>query len=150
MPRPCSICTHPDIEAINDEVANGEPLLRVSERHDVGRASLTRHRDRHLPLRVLGDLIETDGTGGSELGRLEALVAHADRIKSRAEHAGDLRLALSAISELAKLVELAAKLRGELDQKPVINVAVIPEWPRVLEALRRYPEAKLAVVKALE
>jgi len=39
-----------------------------------------------------------------------------------------LRTALSGIREARGNVELLAKLRGELDERPVVNILVAPQW----------------------
>lgn len=53
-------------------------------------------------------------------------------------------------------MELLAKLTGELDERPqvnVLNVSASPEWlgiqSSMLEALAPYPEARTAVAGAL-
>ena len=75
----------------------------------------------------------------------------ADRRK--AETAGDLRTALAGIRELVRIVELTAKMIGELDERPQVNVLVAPEWLTVraalLDALRPYPDARQAVASRL-
>jgi hypothetical protein len=54
-------------------------------------------------------------------------------------------------------VELLAKLSGELDERPqvnILNVAASPEWlatqAAMLQALAPFPEARLAVAGALQ
>ena len=50
-------------------------------------------------------------------------------------------------------LELLAKLMGELDARPVVNLVVSPEWLQVratlLMVLSPYPEARIAVAGAL-
>jgi hypothetical protein len=50
-------------------------------------------------------------------------------------------------------IELQAKLLGDLDERPVINVLVSSEWVAVrtvlLEALSPYPDARAAVASRL-
>ena len=84
------------------------------------------------------------------LGQIQKLTAEAHRLKSKAEDKGDLRTALSAIRELVRMVELLAKLRGELDESPKVALVAIQEWPLVQQALVSYPEARQAVARALE
>ena len=72
----------------------------------------------------------------------------------RAEGAGDLRTVLGAIREARGNVELLAKLSGELDERPVVNLLISPEWLElravIVGALEPHPEALHAVVGALE
>jgi len=56
------------------------------------------------------------------LDQLAELTYEADRIKEQAEADGDFRTALAAISLMCRIVELAAKLRGELDETSRMNV----------------------------
>ena len=87
------------------------------------------------------------------IGQLLTLQADARRIGKKAEDTGDLRTALAGVRELVRIVELTAKLIGELDGRPQVNVLVAPEWLRVraalLEALRPYPAARQAVAVRL-
>jgi hypothetical protein len=53
---------------------------------------------------------------------LRALTIEAKHLKGKAELAGDYRTALLAVRELCRIVELVAKLRGELDERAEINV----------------------------
>jgi hypothetical protein len=93
-------------------------------------------------------LVDFTGEPRDVLAKLGRLNHELETIKDRARERDDLRIELAAIREQASLAELQAKLVGELPEASV-NVAVIPEWPAVLDALNGYPEARLAVVKAL-
>ena len=68
----------------------------------------------------------------------------ARRIGAKAEKAKDLRAALMGVRELTRVIELLARLRGELESQPtVINVQVLA--PVILGALEAFPEARAAV-----
>jgi hypothetical protein len=58
----------------------------------------------------------------SLVDQLQTCTADAQRLKEKAETEGDLRTALAAVRELCRIVELVAKLRGELDGRAQINV----------------------------
>jgi hypothetical protein len=47
MPRPCSICTHPNRETIDAEIRAGTPNRRTASKCDVSEAAVRRHR-KHL------------------------------------------------------------------------------------------------------
>lgn len=88
--------------------------------------------------------------------RVEDLYERASAILEAAEAGGQASLALSAVRELKGIVELLARLTGELDERPQLNVLTIagsPEWAMVrqalLSALGPYPEAGSAVARAL-
>ena len=75
-------------------------------------------------------------------------------ILERAEKAGDLRTALAAISQARGNLELLGKLAGELDERPVVNLNVSPEWLElrtvIVKVLESHPAAHGAVLRALE
>lgn len=95
-------------------------------------------------------------SGRSILERLRDLNREALGILSEARANGKQRDAIAAIHALTRLLELEARLLGELDhERPQvqINLLASPEWiqmrTRLLEALRPYPEAAHAAAKAL-
>ena len=57
------------------------------------------------------------------------MTSEAKRLKAMAEEAGDYRAALAAVRELCRIVELIAKLTGELDShsETKINVTLDAE-----------------------
>jgi hypothetical protein len=87
------------------------------------------------------------------LNQVKDLQARALSILSQAERSGDLKTALLAIREARGCLELLGKLAGELQSAPTVNILVSPEWARIrtliLEALEPYPDARIAVSKAL-
>lgn len=87
------------------------------------------------------------------LAQIEGLQRQAQAIKDKAEKKGDLKTALAGIRELVRIIELLAKLRGELDERPVVNVLLSSQWVTVravlLEALSPYPAARQAAAAAL-
>jgi hypothetical protein len=88
------------------------------------------------------------------LDQVRNLQAHALDILERAEKAGDLRIALAAISQARGNLELLGKLAGELDERPVVNLNVSAEWLElravIVGALESYSEARAAVLRAIE
>ena len=65
----------------------------------------------------------------------------------------DMNTALQAIDRVQKQLEMQAKLQGDLAQEGTVNIWVSPEWTSarmsLLEALRPFPEARMAVAQAL-
>lgn len=151
MPQRCQVCCHEEVAAINDELAGGESYSDLAGRFGVSRFSLRRHNANHLPA-LLAEVAAADRFTQAEslMERLEQLTDEARRIKTKAEASGDLRTALAAVRELVRVVELLAKLEGDLDDRPIVNIAVVPEWRVVLGVLDAYPEARVAVARALE
>jgi hypothetical protein len=69
------------------------------------------------------------------------------------KHADPRELVLKTAARLQPQIELLARLIGELDEKPQVNILVSPEWiavrAAVLEALAPHPEARAAVAGRL-
>lgn len=157
MPRVCTVCSHEDREAIDQAMVFGEPMRAIAIRvGGVSKDALSRHRAHISP--ALSRLVAEREMAGpaSALDRLEELYAKASGVLSAATEEGKASLSLAAIRELRGLVETLAKITGELDERPtvqVLNVATSPEWLQVrgalMAALRPYPEAAQAVAGSL-
>lgn len=153
MANPCSICTHEARDTIDEGLVSGVPYSKLAVTHGVGQTSLSRHRNRHLSpalaqLQAQGRPLEEQYA--SALSRLEGLYTRAERILDVAEGKGAASTSLAAIRELRTIVELLARVTGELDERPVINLITAPDWvalrAAVLDALADDPEARARVV----
>ena len=154
MPRVCSICIHPQREAIDRALVSGSAKRDVSALFRVSEDAITRHAAAHLP-KALARAQEEH-----EAARADDLLSEARRLKEitmgllgRAVQANDLRTALVAVREARGNLELIGKLLGELDERPQMNVMVPAEWVAVrttlLAALGPYPDARAAVAQQL-
>jgi hypothetical protein len=120
-------------QKIEQEMLSGGSYRVVAQRFAVSRDAVVRHR-RHLPA-VLAQAQEVKqvADGDSLLAQLRGLTAEAQRLKAIAEEAGDYRAALAAVRELCRIVELMAKLSGELDshsETKILNVTLDAESAR--------------------
>ena len=68
-----------------------------------------------------GSIKQMKNAKASWLQQLQVLTEEAKLIGEHAESAGDYRTALACIRELCRIVELMAKLQGELDDRIQIN-----------------------------
>ncbi len=84
-----------------------------------------------------------------EQGSADGMVV--DRTETKVADPRDL--ILKAAAQLTTQVQLLAKLLGQLDERPQVNVLMAPEWLQVraalLTALAPYADARLAVAAAL-
>jgi hypothetical protein len=98
--------------------------------------------------------VEEAASADDLLDQVRNLQTHALDILERAEKVGDLRTALAAISQARGNLELLVKLAGELDERPVTNILISPEWLElravIVGALETHPGAREAVLSALE
>ncbi len=155
MPRRCTVCKHPEREAIDQALAaSGDPYRTISDRYGVSKTALLRHHGTHLPEELVkAQEAEEVARADRLLGEIIGLKGRALGILDKAEAAREYRPAVAAIREARGCIELLAKLAGELQETTSVNIVILPEWHRVretvLEALFPYPEARAAAAEAL-
>ncbi len=156
MPRVCSICSHADKASIDDALLAGAPNRRIASQYGMSEAAVRRHKADHIPFHLIkaqdaAEVIQAD----TLLARLLSLNAETMAIlrEARTGRIKDNELALRAIARAEKQLELQGKLLGELNEAPTVNILAVPEWfslrSTIIAALEPYPEAKQAVVRAL-
>jgi hypothetical protein len=155
MPRSCTVCEHPDREAIDRALVGDSSNLSVSSLFGVSESAVRRHKTNHLPAKlVMAQAAEEVAQADDLLAQIQDLQRHTLAILEAAETTKQHRTALSAIREARSNLELLAKLLGELDERPVVNLSVSPEWLElravIVAALEPHPDALRAVVGALE
>jgi hypothetical protein len=155
VPRSCTICEHPDREAIDRSLVGDSSNLSVSSLFGVSESAVRRHKANHLPAKlVMAQAAEEVAQADDLLQQVRDLQGRVLAILGKAEAAGDLRTALGAIREARGNLELLAKLLGELDERPVVNLDVSPEWLElravIVAALEPYSDARGAVLRALD
>jgi transposase-like protein len=155
MPRRCTVCDHPKRHGIDQALVTGAPYRSVARRFGLSESSVYRHKTEHLPAHLLkAREVEVVAHADDLLEQVRHLQTHALDILERAEEAGDLRTALAAISQARGNLELLGKLAGELDERPVVNLNVSPQWLElravIVGALEPHPAAHTAVLRALE
>lgn len=155
MPRRCTVCDHPERHSIDETLVTGAPYRSVAKQFALSESAVYRHKTEHLPTHLLkAREAEEVAQADDLLDQVRHLQTHALDILNRAEKAGDLRTALAAISQARGNLELLGKLAGELDERPVVNLNVSPEWLElravIVGALEPYSEARGAVLKAIE
>jgi hypothetical protein len=85
--------------------------------------------------------------------QLRAINAVSLSILDEARRSNNPTIALKAIDRVQRQIELQAKLLGELDERPHVDIMLTPEWlsarAALLAALQPYPEARVAVAQRL-
>src|SRR5215218_7941439 len=155
MPRSCTVCEHADREAIDRALVGDSSNLSVSSLFGVSESAVRRHKANHLPAKlVMAQAAEEVAQADDLLGQVQDLQARTLAILEAAEGSREHRTALAAIREARSNLELLAKLLGELDERPVVNLLISPEWLElravIITALEPHPQALRAVVGALE
>jgi hypothetical protein len=149
------VCDHSERHNIDGALVSGAPYRSVAKRFELSESAVYRHKTEHLPAHLLkAREVEEMAHADDLLEQVRHLQAHALDILARAEKAGDLRTALAAISQARGNLELLGRLAGELDERPVVNLTVSPEWLElravIVGALEPHPAAHRAILRALE
>lgn len=154
MTRTCTICRHPNRRSIEKALLSGASLRSIAGQFRTTKTSFLRHKLKHLPRSLLRarearEAVQADNL----LANVCTLHRRAETILDRAEEAEDHRTALSAIREIRGIVELLARMAGELRDGTKVSFIVSPDYQRLREAittaLAPFPEARLAVAEAL-
>ncbi len=105
MPRACTVCRHPEIEAINAALARAESLRSLGRAFRLTHRSLVRHQQEHLGRTGAADTL---ALGEPALARrLEIALRLARVILAHGEAANDFPSALSAIREAVAVLDAA-------------------------------------------
>jgi transposase-like protein len=151
MPRRCSVCDHPERQKVDEALVTGAPYRSIAKRFALSDSAMYRHKAEHLPARLAKAREAAEVAQADDLlAQVRDLQDRALAILDRAERAGEFRTALSAIREARGNLELLAKLLGDLDERPQVNVLIAQEaQTTIIAALAPYPAAKQAVADAL-
>lgn len=158
--RPCTVCTHPDRAQIDGALITRAFSLRsLAARFGVSAKALERHRVGHVPteaVRAGAQAVAADEglRGGALMAKASNLLKTAEMLLSDAMMKDQPQTALRAIREAGRMVELCAKLSGDIEAGATVNVLVAPAFVTIrqtmLVALAGFPDARAAVVRALE
>jgi len=119
MPRKCTVCDHPKRHSLDEALVTGAPYRSVAKRFELSESSVYRHKTEHLPAHLLkAREVEEAARADALLEQVRHLQGHALDILERAEKAGDLRTALSAISQARGNLELLASSLGSWMSAP--------------------------------
>ncbi|MBF0622900.1 MAG: hypothetical protein HQL54_13345 [Magnetococcales bacterium] len=155
MARKCSVCVHKQRKKIDKALLDDVTYSELTRRYGLSKDALRRHKNAHLTASLVkAKEVKEVAHGDDLLSRLQGLRDQAQRIANKAEKKNNFNAALSGIRELVRIVELLAKLKGDLKEGPTFNTLIVStEWltvqALVVQALEPYPEAKKAVMNAL-
>ncbi len=154
MPRVCTVCAHGERSVIEQEIAVGTSAQKISALFRVSPDAVQRHKAEHLrPTLIETRKADDDERALDVIKQLRAINGASLRILHEAQQGQDPQTALKAVDRIQRQIELQAKLLGQLDERPQVNLVISPEWVQVrttiLTVLSPYPEARVAVAGAL-
>lgn len=122
VPPKCRICNHDQRQEIEQALLRGLSHRAISQQFTVSCGVVDRHL-KHVSqdMKHARELIEVE-RGKSLLVQLRELGSQAQYLGVRAERAGDVRTALTALRELTRILELEARLTGKFDEKPETKI----------------------------
>jgi hypothetical protein len=124
MPRTCLACRHSDRAKIDRALVAGEPLRSIAKHASISDTALFRHR-AHIETALAQAKTTADAEDTYGLARkLTELSARARRLADAAEEGGDLRTALAGVRELSRILEIEARVAGQIREGPQINIGV--------------------------
>ncbi len=155
MPRTCTICSHAQRQAIDTALIAHDSLRDIAGRYGVSKSAVERHKDDHLPARMVKAHERHDVRQAIDIvQQLKAVNTACWQVLSDARASRDGELVLKASDRIAKHIELQAKLIGELEQEGtttiIINQQVQHYTVVLMQALAPFPDARAAVAAALE
>ena len=125
MPRTCTVCTHDERAEIDQALLDGHPLRDIAGRFRTSRSALLRHRKADIPATLVKAKQAADDVHADSLfDRVKGLAAEAKAILEEARASGNHSVALQAIGRAEKLLELEAKLLGELNDATKVAVGI--------------------------
>ncbi len=118
MPRTCTVCAHPEREAIDRALVTGGAARGLSAIYGVSEHALARHRENHLADALVRAQDAAEVARGDDLlDQVQQLLRWAKSITGEAGKAKDLKTALAGIREARGCIELLAELTGSCRRK---------------------------------
>jgi hypothetical protein len=167
MPRPCTVCLHPELPEIVADLANGVNAVQIAKRYGLARSSVQRHR-QHVgagrptepsPPRAPLNSVDAAGRTGRAFQALASLPSldevgaayssigpRIDAIAADAAAEGSLAVALMGLRELRATVTAQAQLAGHVGSRAQVqvntqvNVDLGSAVKEIIAALRPSPD----------
>ncbi len=154
MPRVCLVCSHEQRQIIDQALVTDASNRRIAAQYGMSEAAVRRHKAEHLPTSMVKAQEQTDVRQAIDVvAQLKAINGAALAVLRAAREDRNGELVLKAVDRIQRQLELQAKLLGELQDGPTVNIIISPEWLQiralVIQAVTPYPEAAQAITAAL-
>ncbi len=119
----CTVCNHPQRAELERDHVAGVTHRELAKRYDRAKSTIQRHLTDHVPsaaqkAQEAADARELEA-GDQILSELRNLTSEAQRLQKLAEKKRDYRTAIAAIREIVRVVELKAKILGEIHENEI-------------------------------
>lgn len=155
MSRTCTVCESRARDLIDEALVSGLSIRDTAKRYGVSKDAVYRHKAGHIPETLTkANAVKEVGRADALLDRVEALVTEAEGLLAYGRGEKQAHAWEGGLRELRKCLELLARVTGELDERPQVNLAVFPEWvairTRLLAAVESHPDARGWVLDAID
>jgi len=146
MARICTICSNKNKNEINIAIVQGCSFRIIASQYSVSKAAIQRHAKNHLPSHLVKsekakELKEAD----SIIDSIFRLEASSIRIQEQAEEQNDLKSALMAIREQSRLIDMKARLLGEITAQEGSRMTINRIEKMDVKALLLDPKSRAAI-----
>jgi hypothetical protein len=155
--RTCTVCSHESRYEIDTILVDrSKPYRDIAGQFGVSKTAVGRHvSEGHISeLIALASDAERAAKADTLLDRIEALQSRTEAILASLEGTDLYSVQLAAIREMRHNLELIGEVTKELNRTPTLNLHLNPEWleirTAIVVALERHPEARTAVLRALD
>ncbi len=155
MSRVCTICHHPQRKEIEEAITDGISYRVISRQFGVGHDAVQRHVAGHIKEAIKqSQEAKQEAQALNVVEQLQTINTVTMDILREARDEKKNGMALFAIDRVQKQLELQAKLLGDINDAPQVNIILTPEWrsirTTIVQALVPFPDARIAVANALE
>ena len=106
MPRTCTICTHPEVHAIDGALVAGQSFRNIAEQYGTSATALFRHKSDHLPAVIVkGQAVREEAHALDVVKQLRDINAATLAILEDARDTHQSALALKAVDRVQKQIE---------------------------------------------
>ena len=115
MPQKCTVCVHPQREAIDQAIVSGQSKRAIAGQFALKRSPVIRHAQNHLPQALVkAEQAQEVAKADTLFDQLKVLGQEAWAILDQTKQAGDLRTALLAIAQVREYLALMVKVAEAL------------------------------------
>lgn len=156
--RLCLVCAHPARAEFDKGLMNGSiKPSDVARRVGCSRSSIGRHFKNHLVKTVQTALqaepMKDNGQDIDLMGELKVMYAKVKKLLAACDDDPNWKAQKAFHGEIRGYLELMGKFLGKLETGTTVNIIVTPVWVQmrtvIIQALEPFPEARIAVAKAL-
>jgi hypothetical protein len=118
--KKCTICNHERRISIDEALLLSVPLRSISGQFQVSKSALQRHKEGHIPKNlIIAKKAKEICQAEKIFSYLISLKRDAEEITKLAQGSDDLKTALSGIREQSRIIEILAKMQGQIPRQQI-------------------------------